>query len=116
MENVDILTMNGKLNTNVDIQAIIDVVSSEYIQSCEIKKRVFVCDEPMKNRLFDFTNLLQLITKIKYPTNTKLLLILVPNIYEFDKSRLLDVKMFEKLKNIVLSESEENKRKMFTYL
>ena len=120
LESIDVLSIDGKLNTNIVIQVMIDATSNESIQSCEIKSGL-VSDAP-NTHLFNFVNLLQLITKIKYPSNTKSLLILVPNIYEFNKSKLLDIELFEKLKNIelfeklkniLLSESEENKQKIF---
>ena len=37
LSNIDVLSIDGKLNTNIDIQAILDVASDEYVQSCEIK-------------------------------------------------------------------------------
>ena len=112
---IDVLSIDGKLNTNIDIQAILDVTSDEYVQSCEIKSGN-ICGESTKIHLFDFSNLLQLMTKINYPTETKLLLILVPNTYEFQTEKLLDINMFEKLKLMILSESDENRRKMFNIL
>lgn len=112
INDLDIFSTNL---SNIDIQAILDVTSDEYVQSCEIKSGN-ICGESTKIHLFDFSNLLQLITKINYPTETKLLLILVPNTYEFQTEKLLDINMFEKLKLMILSESDENKRKMFNIL
>ena len=68
LSNIDVLSIDDKLNTNIDIQAILDVTSDEYVQSCEIKSGN-ICGESTKIHLFDFSNLLQLITKINYPRN-----------------------------------------------
>ena len=118
----NLLNERGTIDYKLTIRAFLDEINNEdYEQSCEVKSGT-LCLEPFRvrgtvnnstNHLFDFNNLLQLITKIKYPSNTKLLLVLVPNMYEFDESKLLDVKVFEKLKNIILSDNEENKRKIF---
>jgi hypothetical protein len=92
----NLLNARGTLDYGLTIRAFLDEIDGEeYIQSCEIKsgEKQYICA---------VKNLNQILTKIKYPVNTKLLLTLVPIEFNVDKTNLIDVDKFNRLKNEIL--------------
>jgi len=83
-----------------------EIPDEDYLESYEVKH-----GEPLY--IVKFKNLKQLLTKIRFPANTRLVLALVPNGWNFNKDLILNVDMFNSLKEQILSLEYENKKKVF---
>lgn len=93
----NLLNERGVIDYKLTIRAFLDEINNEdYLQSCEVKSGE-------KTNLCNVQYLNQILKKIKYPNNTKLLLILVPNEFNVDKSNIMDVNKFSRLKNEILN-------------
>ena len=104
----NLLNERGVIDYKLTIRAFLDEINNEdYVQPCEVKSSA-KCLEPErvrgeKTNLCNVQYLNQILKKIRYPTNTKLLLILVPNEFNIDKSNIMDVNKFSRLKDEILN-------------
>jgi len=109
-DNLKIMSNNRNIKS-----VLIHVFVQMYLEEKYKTENIFIYPGSINDEsyIFNFSNLLQLLTKNKYPLNTKLLLIFIPMDYEFDDDKLLDIKFFNKLKNMILNIGDDNRFKLF---
>ena len=83
-----------------------EIPDEEYLESYEVK-------HGESFHITKFKNLKQILTKIKFPISTRLVLVLVPSGWNFNKELLIDIERFNDLKNEILSLDYDNKKKVF---
>ena len=101
------LYYNDKMKPKLTFQVLISNIPAEsYLESYEVKHG----KEYYLNR---FHHLKQIITKLPYPENTKLILALVPSEYNFNIELLNNPDEFDVLKTKLLSLDEETQKQIF---
>ena len=83
------------------IRAFLKILDEDYLESYEVKHGEL------------FKNLKQLLTKIRFPINTRLVLAPVPSGWNFNKDLIINTDMFNNLKEQILSLEYEDKKKVF---
>ena len=83
-----------------------EIPDEDYLESYEVKH-----GEPF--HIAKFKNMKQLLTKIRFPINTRLVLALVPSGWNFNKDLIINVDMFDSLKEQILSLEYDDKKKVF---
>ena len=95
------LYLNGKLMKDITYNVILnEVPSEEYLESYEVKHGT-------PSYLNSFKNLKQVLTKIPYPPNTKIILALVPGEYNFNTELLTNPDEFEHIKHGILQHDDD---------
>lgn len=100
---------DGKSNYPTISVFLEEINPNDYLESYEIKFR-------NNEYITKFENLLPLITKIKYPLNTKLILVLVPTQLNVQPSDIFNVSLFEEYKRQVLSLDKSDMKDLFNSL
>ena len=88
----------------INLRVLLDQISDDFIESYEIPY------------LTKTQNLVQLITKIHYPTNTKLILLLVPSRHNVCLKNIINNDSFDKLRQKILSLDKQKRYKVFNAL
>lgn len=83
-----------------------EIPDEDYLESYEVK-------HGESFHITEFKNLKQLLTKIRFPINTRLVLALVPSGWNFNKDLIINTDMFNNLKEQILSLEYEDKKKVF---
>ena len=83
-----------------------EIPDEEYLESYEVKHGELF-------HITKFKNLKQLLTKIRFPVNTRLVLALVPSGWNFNKDLIINTDMFNNLKEQILSLEYDDKKKVF---
>ena len=102
----------------MNLRVLLDQISDDYIESYEVSKspaqaQIKCCEVPYLTKT---QNLIQLITKIHYPTNTKLILLLVPSRHNVSLKNIINNDSFDKLRQKILSLDEQKQYKIFNAL
>lgn len=93
----------------MNLRVLLDQISDDYIETYEVK----CCEVPYLTKT---QNLVQLLTKIHYPTNTKLILLLVPSRHNASLKGILNNDSFDKERKKILSLDEQKQYKIFNAL
>lgn len=94
---------------DIDLRVLVDVIGKDYLQSIEVKSGEV-------EYLATTENIVQLITKIHYPNNTKLLMVFVPTRHNINIKTVFSSKAFEQIKQSVSQKSENDQYKIFNAL
>lgn len=89
-----------------------EIPDEEYLESYEVKQSS-AADKISVKHGEPFKNLKQILTKIKFPMSTRLVLALVPSGWNFNKELIMNSDMFNSLKHQILSLDYEDKKKVF---
>ena len=88
---------DGKSNYSLISVFLEEIDPNDYLESYEVSKSPAQAQVKFRNNenITKFENLLSLITKIKYPLNTKLILVLVPTQLNVQPSDIFNTSLFE---------------------
>lgn len=100
--------IDGSIDSSITICAFLrDYVSdNSYLSSYEVKSGE-------NDYILKFKNLKQILTKIIYPENVELVLVLVPNVDENFSELKKNIRIFNVIKSRIQSMNEKNKYKLF---
>jgi len=100
-----LISENTLLNPEqIDLRVLIDVIGNDYLKSGEVEYLTTV------------ENIVQLITKIRYPERTKLLMVFVPTRHNVDVKTIFSSKAFEQIKQTLNNKSQQEQYKIFNAL
>lgn len=103
------ITNYVELDDTVDLRVLLDQIGDDYLASYEIK----CCEVPY---LTETRNLVQILTKIRYPVNTKIILALVPSHHNVRVNDIINNESFDKVRKRVLALDEQKQYKLFNAL
>ena len=100
----------GRYDHTLTLRVFLDEIDDEdYSETYEVKSGE-------KQNLTLFKNLKQVIRKIKYPDNTKIVLLLVPGMFMFDTTTLIDTETYDDAHTTISNLSKEKKYAFFNAL